>query len=105
MTTTAIPPTRLEPIDPDERKDYAIDFSAECAETSDTISSAAWGVSVPAGLTLTSPSVMGGTKCVIWVAAVGATAGVDYLLTVTATSANSPSRIYQRSILIPCRTR
>lgn len=65
--------------DPDEVKDYGLNWADRLAEAEDTLSSSAWSV-VTGGvaLVLSSPSFEATGKTTIWVA--GGTLGVTYEL-------------------------
>jgi hypothetical protein len=95
--------TRLEPKDPSDVKDYAIEWGTLLtAETETTISTSAWTVS-DATLTIQSspaPSIVG-TKTIVWVSA--GTAGITYELTNKIVT--SGGRTHERSISLACLQR
>lgn len=70
---------------PDEEKYYTFDFSEEM-ESTETISSASTSVSPATGLTVGTATCSGET---VQVRVSGGTAGVDYLITVLATTSTS----------------
>lgn len=93
----------LDPHDPSDVTDYGIDWTDKLGDDSDTISTSSWGTSSPTGLTVASspaPSISG-LLTIVWVS--GGTAGTNYQLTNTITTA--AGRTWQRTITIPCRNR
>ena len=100
----------LEPKDPTDIKDYAIEWVDTLGGESETaISTSTWSASDPAGLTVLSlapyaPYISAdGTMTVVWVS--GGTAGERYTLTNTIVTAGATPRTHQRSIIIPCADR
>lgn len=67
----------LEPKDPDDQVDYAVNWTAYLARVGDTIQSSTWPV-IPAGITKLSDT-HDGTRAIIKLA--GGTAGTSYGLT------------------------
>lgn len=96
----------LEPKDPSDVKDYAIEWADVLTGEGETaLATATWSTSSPTGLTVASspaPSIVG-TQAVVWVS--GGTAGVRYTLTCTVVTAGATPRTHQRSIVIPCQDR
>jgi len=97
----------LDPKDPQETKDYGIDWSDLLAgETETTIATSTWGASVPSGLTVLTLAphqqrIDDGTKTVVWVK--DGTAGTTYRLKNTIVTAGATPRTHERTIIIPCR--
>jgi hypothetical protein len=90
----------LEPKDPSETLDYAIEWSAVLAADGGlSVSTSTWSASDPAGLTLATPTITG-TKTIIW--ASGGVANTDYKVSNTMVT-SAPARTHQRTIIIPCR--
>lgn len=91
------------PKDPDEVKDYGIDWIGTAADpgllygTTDTISTSTW--TVPAGITKDSSSNTT-TTTTIWVS--GGTAGVSYLIQNRIVTAGG--RTYDRTIKLKMKT-
>ena len=90
---------RLDPKDPQEIKDYAIDW-ADLLAGEDEVGLATSTWSVPTGLTKVS-DVIDGTRAVIWLA--GGTAGQQYELTNHIVTDSATPRTHERTILIPCK--
>jgi len=99
----------LEPKDPSDVKDYAIDWTdVLIAEGETAIASSVWSPSVPSGLLPVDGSPQGsppagsidGTKTVLWVE--GGVAGMTYELTNTIVTTSGTPRTHQRTIVIPC---
>ena len=93
----------LEIKDPADVKDYAIEWGDVLAAETDTLSTSAWSISDPPGLTVATvpaPSISG-TKTILWVS--GGVANTQYALTNTVTTTGG--RTHERSITIPCRQR
>lgn len=86
--------------DPDEKKDYSMDWSAELDKTGDTISSSQWFIT-GAGLTQSSsPAPTNDAKTTtVWYEA--GTAGTDYVI--TNRIATTQGRIHEGSAVLPCR--
>lgn len=84
-------------IDPDEVKEYTVDWSTDLGGA-DTIASSSW--TVPTGLANDSDSHTS-TTATIWVSA--ATMGVNYVATNRITTAGG--RTLEQSIVIPCRAK
>lgn len=80
--------------DPDATLDYGIDWT-NWLETGDSIASSAW--EVPTGLTLTSQSNTN-NKTLVWLS--GGTVGTTYTVRNRITTASTPPRVEDRSILI-----
>jgi hypothetical protein len=102
----------LEPKDPTDVKDYAIDWTnVLTAEGETTIASSVWSPSVPSGLYPADGSPQGsppsgyvdGKKTIIWVA--GGQSGTNYELTNTIVTGGTTPRTHQRTIVIPCQNR
>lgn len=102
----------LEPKDPSDVKDYAIDWvNVLTAEGETTIDSSVWSQSVPPGLYPADGSPQGsppagsidGTKTVLWVT--GGNNGVYYELTNTIVTGGVTPRTHQRTIVVPCQQR
>lgn len=86
--------------DPEEKKDYSCDWSAELDKTGDTISSSTWTVT-GAGLTQSgSPAPTHDAKTTtVWYEA--GTIGTDYVLTNRIVTAQG--RTHEASAVLPCR--
>jgi hypothetical protein len=101
-------PDVLAQKDPGERLDYRVDWAdAMAAENESALTSSAWSVSDPAGLTIESasphaPSIVG-AEAVVWVS--GGSDGVNYELVNTVVTAGTTPRTQVWSIVIPCRER
>jgi hypothetical protein len=92
--------TTFPPKDPDEKKDYSFDWSAELDKTADTISSSTWVVT-GTGLTQSSspaPSFDHRTATVWYEAG---TIGTDYVITNRIVTAQG--RTHEASAILPCR--
>ncbi len=90
----------LAALDPQEFKDYDIEWATLLTGESETaISSSTWSASVPSGLTVNS-STLTGTRATVWVS--GGMPGTTYGLTNRIITAGS-SRTHERTIHIPCR--
>jgi hypothetical protein len=96
--------TLLSPKDPAEILDYGRDWTPELtADGEASISTSAWSVSSPAGLTIaTSPAPsINGLITTLWVS--GGTNGTKYSLVNTIVT--PAGRKYERTIVVPCRER
>lgn len=90
----------LDALDPQELKDYDIEWATLLAgETETAISSSTWGASVPPGLTVNS-STLSDTRTTVWVS--GGTPGVTYGLTNHIVT-TALGRKHDGTIFIPCR--
>lgn len=95
----------LDAKDPQEIKDYAVNWTALLAEEGETtIQTSTWSVSAPSGLTVLSlaphaPRIDGG-RTVVFVS--GGTSGVTYTLTNTIVTGGATPRTHERTIIIPC---
>ena len=89
----------LDPHDPTDFKDYAINWGPLLAADGEVaLSSSSWGTSVPAGLTISSTTATS-TLAIVWVT--GGTAGRTYGLTNKITT--PAGRTHERTIAIPCK--
>lgn len=82
--------------DPDEKLDYAVDWSLWLANEGDTVGSVEW--IVPTGITKVLDSVVGGAA-IIWLE--GGTIGRDYDVTCRLTT--DGARVKERTITIMVR--
>jgi len=95
----------LEDKDPDDVKDYAINWSKVLVKEGETaIGSSVWSDPDPLGLVVLSAPpyapYVSGSMCVVWVAS--GEAGTDYKLTNTIVTASSTPRTHEMTITIPC---
>jgi hypothetical protein len=88
------------PHDPNETETRNVEFPERLAD-GETIQSAIW-TSTPAGLSQVSASVSTDGLSAVWKFS-GGTAGVDYDITVRATTTGG--NILERSIILRCRDR
>jgi len=95
-----MPDNELEPLHPQELKDYVIAWGTVLTGQGDTaISASAWDASVPAGLTVSSTAISG-TNAIVWVSAADLTERT-YGLTNKMTS--NGGRVLRSTIAIPVR--
>jgi len=88
--------------DPDEVKDYGINWSRELAQYSDTIQSSSWP-NPPTGITIVTDT-FDDTSTTVWLS--GGTLGTDYPLTNRIVTTSTPeSRILDQTIIIRVRAR
>jgi hypothetical protein len=89
----------LDPHDPSDVKDYAINWAALLIGDGEAaISSSTWGASVPTGLTISSTTATA-TLAVVWVT--GGEPGRTYGLTNKITT--PLGRTHERTIFVPCK--
>ena len=87
--------------DPDEKKDYSIDWSAELDNTGDTITASTWVVTGTGLTQSTSPAPTFDDKTTtVWYEA--GTAGIDYVICNRITTAQGCT--HEASAMLPCRS-
>ena len=93
---------KLDTLDPNEEKDYSVDWAKDMTFYGDTIESSAWPV-VPSGITMLT-NKFNDTSATIWVKlAVEGAVGTNYDLTNRVTTAGG--RILDQTITIRVRNR
>lgn len=95
----------LEPIDPGEIKDYAVDWVNVLAKEGEIgIGTSSWTASYPPGLTVLSSEIVG-KKAVVWVTGANASPNTLYTLENAMVTVSGTPRTHRRSIHILCQHR
>ncbi len=96
-------PKTFDPVvhDPNEVKDYALDWSLVLEDT-ETISTSNWSIAIGSGLTIDSQSNTT-TTTTVWLS--GGVAGVTYQLLNRVVTNSSPARTYDQTMKLRCRNK
>lgn len=91
----------LDPLDPNDEKEYSVNWYRELVKYGGTIQSSSWPI-VPAGITVITHT-FNDTSATIWLT--GGTVGSNYVFTNRIVTATTPPRTLDQSITIRVRQR